>query len=292
MRASATTGPSWSSGIVRLAASRSISLRVRRWGEDPPRFVLIHGFGDGAFVWGHIAHRFVPHGAVMALDLRGHGESEHDPERRYSMADHVADVTAALAAFCPEPVELVGHSLGAEIAMHLAIRQPERVRRVVLVDGGPELDPRAMAHMHSEFLRQPWQYRTFDEFLRHLEMKLPLASPAVLSALAPHAVREEPDGTWRLRCDRALGEGPERAQDESLWSVFRSIECPVVVIRGAGSAMLQRATAARMVREHRRCTLEIVPLAGHAVPLDNPSGLVAALDRCVFTPSLRRMNGS
>jgi pimeloyl-ACP methyl ester carboxylesterase len=215
------------------------------------------------------------------MDLRGHGESDHDPNRGYSIAHYVKDVLTALDTFCPQPVQIIGHSLGAEIAMHVAMRHEVKVEGVVLVDGGPELNAGAMTHLQDEFLRQPWHYRTIDDFVLYQQSKLPLAQPALLKALAPHALRGQTNGGYQLRCDRAIAECPD-SEGETLWPVFRSIRCPVRVVRGEASSMLTRVTAARMAHELPWCSLETVPFAGHAVMLDNPSGFDVALGRYVF----------
>src|SRR5947207_87389 len=76
--------------------SSGVVLRTRQFGEGAPRFLFIHGFGEGSFVWDHVVTSVLPYGAAVAVDLRGHGESAHDPARAYGVQYHAADVFAAV----------------------------------------------------------------------------------------------------------------------------------------------------------------------------------------------------
>jgi pimeloyl-ACP methyl ester carboxylesterase len=232
--------------------------------------------GDGSFVWHHIMASLDDLGSAAAIDLRGHGDSPRDPACAYTTEHHVLDVCAALRKVCARPVVLVGHSLGAEIALRLWATERDRIRGLVLVDGGPQLASDAMAFSREQFAMQPWCYRSIDEYVDHLQERLPLTVAPLLRALAPHALRTDVRGGFQLKCDRALSTY-QRTPESSLWPLFSAISCPILLIRGAGSAILPQSIAMRMTRENARCALQTVPLAGHAVMLDNPFGFVAAL---------------
>jgi pimeloyl-ACP methyl ester carboxylesterase len=103
--------------------------------------------------------------------------------------------------------------------------------------------------------------------------------------LAPYAIREEPAGGYRLKCDKAVVNGCDRMDDEARWSLFKSIRCPLLLIRGSGSAVLSRSTAGKMAQGNTRCSMKTVPFAGHAVMLDNPSGFLAVLGSYLATLS-------
>jgi pimeloyl-ACP methyl ester carboxylesterase len=251
-------------------------LNAQRWGEGAPRLFFIHGLGHGCFIWHHIVPSLAHLGAAMAVDLRGHGDSPRDPLETYAVQTHVLDVLATLRGACPEPVIVVGHSIGAEIALRVAAAQPGWVRRLVLVDGGPELDDAALEALRQQFSEQPWSYSTIEEYAQRLRQNLPLAAPPLLRLVAAQALRADSAGGFRLKCDRALV-NCLGSKGTSIWPLFRAISIPMLAIRGAGSAILPRSVAVRMTRENPRCVLQSVPLAGHAVMLDNPLGLLSAL---------------
>lgn len=117
---------------------RGATLHVRRVVDPPaPPVLLLHGLGVGGSVWQAFARRLLPHLAAIAPDLRGHGQSDA-PADGYTPADYANDLTDLIAAE-RQPVPIIGHSLGALVALNLASREPAAVPWVVLLD--PPLDP-------------------------------------------------------------------------------------------------------------------------------------------------------
>ena len=118
-------------------------LRVGVWdpvdgGEDPPSVLLIHGVTSSHLAWSFVVDR-LPGVRAIAPDLRGRGASNR-LEGRSSMSAHADDMAAVLDAFGVDRLVVVGHSMGAFVAVVLAHLHPERVSRLVLVDGGLPLD--------------------------------------------------------------------------------------------------------------------------------------------------------
>ncbi len=238
--------------------------------------LLIHGFGDGSFVWDPILLN-LKHYASAALDLRGHGDSQWDPLQRYSVDDHVEDAAHVLDTLRLEDMVLVGHSLGAEVALRLAHRFPIRVRGLVLVDWGPDPNPQSKALVRDQFSGQGWQYASTSEYASVLADRLPLAQRSVLSSYAANALRVADSGVLELKCDPALALPNSDPDANVLRTCLRSLNCPVLLVRGAISGVLPERIARRMASETPRCQLKVIENAGHAVPLDNPAGLSAAI---------------
>ena len=107
-------------------------------GAGEPALVFIHGNGADHTAWHHQIAYFSPRRKVIALDLRGHGRSSKDPERRYSQDRFVADVLAALRTAGIQRAVLVGWSMGGSVAARLACEHPELVVALVLVDHNVE----------------------------------------------------------------------------------------------------------------------------------------------------------
>src|SRR5215471_21206345 len=102
-------------------------LFIHRWGEGSVPCVLIHGLGDGAYVWMDLLRNLPAGYEAFAVDLRGHGNSPRSADGQYLVSQHTADVIQALDSLRIDRAVLIGHSLGGEIAARIAIARPERV---------------------------------------------------------------------------------------------------------------------------------------------------------------------
>jgi pimeloyl-ACP methyl ester carboxylesterase len=265
----------------------SLRLNTVTWGEGTPTVLLLHGLGDGAFVWNHIAPVLAAQTAVIAVELRGHGDSPHDPQACYDPQTHAEDVIETMLRVGARPVILIGHSLGAIVAVHVASMAPAQVRGLVLVDGGPGMSAATMRHIREQFVTQPWVHDSIDSFAMALQRRYPLSNPQLLQGVAGHAVKPLSSGGYELKCDRQLARAKGWPDDASLRQKLKSFGGPMLLIRGAASAVLSRTDAARMANELPDCRLHAVPLAGHTVMLDNPDDLLRAIERFLAEISAR-----
>lgn len=126
--------PTVSGAFVDLP-SRGIRLHYRDWGGPGEPILLLHGLSSNSRIWDLTAQLLSSSRRVIALDMRGHGLSDV-PEDGYGFEETVADVIAFLDAIGLDSVAIAGHSWGANVALFLAARHPERAARIVLVDGG------------------------------------------------------------------------------------------------------------------------------------------------------------
>jgi pimeloyl-ACP methyl ester carboxylesterase len=280
----------------RVPGAHGIDLHVLEWSEEGVPLLLLHGFGNDAHIWEDFAPAVAPYYRTLALDHRGHGDSAWDPERRYDHDTMVADVECATAALGIERLVLVGHSLGGRIATLFAGRHPERMAGLVLVDIGPELDPRGILRirMEVESSQEP-VFGSVEEYGRLLALHYPAAQPKALLRMARHGVRQRSDGRFVLKMDPALrGAGfagspdeaaeRERQMSEAQWDALRRVACPTLVVRGAASDVFSAETADQMVDEVLASgRLAVVPRAGHSVMTDNPEGFRDAVAAFVLS---------
>jgi pimeloyl-ACP methyl ester carboxylesterase len=262
----------------RISRHGAPTLNLRETGSGEPTFLLIHGFGEGGFVWDAFLPQLASLGRTFTIDLRGHGDSDWDADSRYSSAAHLDDVNFVIDALDLKKVILIGHSLGGEIAIRFSARRPERVAGLIVVDFGPELDRAASAHIRKEFVAESRVYADHDEYAVHLEAKQPLISPELRGTVAKRALRPAAQGGFQLKRDPAMGAAGLLNADAlpALWPMLRDIRSPVLIIRGVASALLRQSVADRMVDVLPDGCLASVKLAGHAVMTDNPDDFAAA----------------
>jgi esterase len=252
-----------------------LTLHYVEWGAPPaPPMVLLHGFLAHARTWDLFARELARDYRVLALDQRGHGDSDRAPDGAYGLEQYVGDLERFFAALALPPVVLVGMSMGGRTAMVFAARHPAQVERLVIVDIGPEAPPPFAPPPNA-----PQDPGVFDspaqvaDFLRALD---PYPPEDYRQMVARYSVRQRADGRYEWKWDPRLLTGASPAAG-NYWAVLRAIACPTLVVRGAESPILPREMAERMVRELRAGRLVEVPRAGHAVQEDNAPALVAAV---------------
>jgi pimeloyl-ACP methyl ester carboxylesterase len=261
------------------SAQDGILLHHTQWGEGPPDCFLIHGLGEGSFVWSDFAPQLAAFCRVAAIDLRGHGGSDWDPDSRYSIEAHASDVEATVAAIGAGRIVLVGHSIGGNVALRVASKLGGRVCALVLVDFGPGAPAAAITHVRSAITGSHKAFAGPEEFAGLLAQTRPLAGKPELAQYAKSALRRHHDGFYRQRWDPAMvanmpADG--QASDGEIWDKLRSVRCPTLVMRGMGSALLSMETAQAMAKTLQHGKLVTVGAAGHGVMTDNPNGFASA----------------
>ncbi len=177
--------------------------------------------------------------------------------------------------------------------MSFAGRHPDRLAGLVIVDIGPDVDPRGSTRIGMEMKSQPAPvFANIDEYASVLSLNYPAGQPAALMRMARYALRQRDDDLFVLKMDPKLrGERPDdddaRAREEAAtkqaWEALARVPCPTLVVRGAASDILSPDTADKMVDEVlQNGQLEIVPQAAHSVATDNPKGFEEAVSRFVL----------
>ena len=256
----------------RLPGSGSQQLCGWGRGAGPRRVLLLHGLGDHARVWEGVERALAPFARTLAVDLRGHGDSDWAAEGDYSRAAFASDLEAVIQHLDEPQVVLVGHSLGGSLALAYAARHPSRVSALVLIDLAPRLERSAAGRLVGGLESQATPFESFEDYHAHLRERYWLAQPEALEAFARLGVRVTPEGAVAAKVDPRVARVLEdREAPGDTWDELRRVRCPTLVVRAQGSAVLSRALARQMVDEGlERGWLEEIPRAGHAVLLDNP----------------------
>ena len=274
---------------IRVGGAHGLQLHALEWSREGVPLVLLHGFSNEAHVWDDVAPVLAPYYRTLAFDLRGHGDSDRDPERRYEYDAHVADLEAATGELGIERMVLIGHSFGGRVAMFFAGRHPGRIAGLVIVDSGPEHDPRGSLRIRLENeSRGDGSFESRADYRALMARNYPASSDAVVDRLARHSLRERDDGRFEPKLDpaflsrvaersRAEQEQESKATGEALWQALARVEAPTLLIRGAASDVLSADVADRMVEVLPAGQLAVVAQASHSVMTDNPTGTVEAI---------------
>jgi 2-succinyl-6-hydroxy-2,4-cyclohexadiene-1-carboxylate synthase len=231
--------------------------------------VLLHGFTHTRASWDPVVAALGERYRALALDIRGHGtRSEVEPVELEAVLKDLADLA-------PERFTLVGYSMGGRIALHAALRLAPRIDRLVLVGASPglaEAAERAARRAADERLASEIESSSIERFAERWAQTPVLADqpPEVLAAAHADRLRNQPAGLARAL--RGLGTGAL----PSLWDRFGDVTMPVALVVGERDEKFS-VIAAQMASALPDAELVLVPGAGHAVHLEAPGAVVAAI---------------
>ena len=245
-------------------------------GEGKPPLLFLHGGSAHAHWWDLIAPAFVDRYHVLALDQRGHGDSEWPKQWEYGTSHYAADLEQLIGGWGLGAPIMVGHSMGAHNAMVYAAAHSDRLCALVIIDSLPDYNERAVAFLRTFADKPARRFASIDEAIANFRL-LPretLAPRDILDQVARHSFKRLDDGAWTHKLDRrTLIREPIR-----VWDDLRRITCPALVVKIAKSPVLSREAAERMVAELPNGRLAEVADSYHHVMFDNPAALTAVLN--------------
>jgi pimeloyl-ACP methyl ester carboxylesterase len=266
----------------RFVTLGDLRFHYRQWGsEDAPPLVLLHGVTGHAGVWDRFAATVSDRFRVLALDQRGHGQS--DWAAAYSTDLMASDLDAFARELRLAPFTLVGHSMGGINSYIFAAKYPGSLQRLVIVDFGPDIasSPGSAVVRSNIQAAATAEFGDPEEAFRAARAANPRPADADIRHRIAGALRQREDGRWVWRFDAGgyFAGGPTRRvfAPEEQWDLLKTIGCPTLIVRGAESDALSRESAERMVEVIPDCRLIEVEAAGHSVPLDNPEGFLVAV---------------
>jgi len=249
------------------------------WGGNGHPILFLHGGGLNAHTWDVVAVMLRERYRCIALDQRGHGDSEWSPVLDYGVESQREDVAGFIEALGLVNPVLVGQSMGGLNALAYATRHHARMTGLVVVDVGPEINA-AGAERIRDFSSTP-ELDSLDAFLELAVKFNPLRDPAVLRRSLFYNLRQTPAGKWSLKHDQRRSSPAAAeltaAQRARLATEISRIECPMLIVRGGVSDVLTDDAAERFARSLPKARWVRVENAGHNVQGDNPAGLLDAM---------------
>ena len=261
--------------------SHRLKLQFWDWGtEGKPTLILVHGGLDHARNWDWVARALRDDFHVYAIDLRGHGNSQHAPGALYTIAEHVLDLSALADVINDYPIYLIGHSLGGIVSTVYTGVFPERVKKLVSIEG---LGPPPNHHVHAPASqrmrrwvegirktekRDPHSYPDLDAAVNRMKEANPHLSDDVARHLTLHGTNWNSDGSLIWKFDNFARPFPPFGHNiEDMREMFGQITCPVLLFWGMESWAQdpEKDGRAAVIKNHR---LIKVPNAGHWVHHD------------------------
>ncbi len=253
-------------------------------GKQP--MLLLHGGSQSAHSWDEFSRAMRRDYHVLALDQRGHGDSDWSRTGSYGVHAHMRDIHGFVKALGLKKFVLIGLSMGGRNSIVYSAMHPERVDRLVIVDIGPEAMKKGIENIR-RFARRADVLPTFEAFVQRAHEFNPRRPIKQLRDRLRWNLRRLPGGRWTWKYDRRFRAQRAAAGREDLWTYVRRIKAPALLVRGAESDILSAQGAKRTQRAIASCRLVTVPRAGHTVPGDNPPAFAAAV-RAFLAATKRR----
>jgi pimeloyl-ACP methyl ester carboxylesterase len=242
--------------------------------------IFLHGVTGSAWDWHHVGRELggrLPSGVPIALDFRGHGDSGWSSSLSYRSEDHAADLCALIDSLSAGPVDLVGYSWGALVAVRVAAQRPQIVRSVVLTDVEASFE-----QSETDVIQRPRKFASMAEAEAARAKESPHAPGDLIALTARTGTRPAPDGQIEPKHDPYFFDRwPFRS--DNCWDDLAALPQPTLLVHAADS-FVRGEVMARMAKAVPNGQLVDLSATTHIVPVDNPTGILELLAEFLAGP--------
>ncbi len=245
--------------------------------EGRPTLVLVHGASANAWWWESVASAIAPRLRLLALDLRGHGDSEWARPPAYRPEHYAADLARFIEATTSAPPIVVGHSMGGIVALACACAYPRRQRAVVAIDLALTSSDERNRYLRRLRALPKVVYPDFETAKRRFRL-MPdegTIDAGLVARIAERSVRPAAGGGFTFKFDRESFFGGDGLD---VMEAVRQIQVPLLLVRGEKSRIMTADAATRALRINPRARLEAVAHGHHHLPLEHPAALARIIE--------------
>jgi esterase len=271
---------------VVLPSERTVGIgglrfRYLDWGNEGLQPILfLHGGALTAHTWDLCCLALRDEFHCLALDQRGHGDTDWAPDANYSITAQREDVRGFVDKLGLHRFVLAGMSMGAINALAFAIHYPEKLSHLVIIDAGPEIRRPGSSRIR-DFVNGGANPEPLDAIIERALAFNPRRDPKILRRSLMHNLRQQADGNWVWKYDRKRFQQMDRdmhtAERRALADALVKVTVPTLVVRGAESDVFHEEDAERLAQRLPDGRYVTIPRAGHTVQGDNPKDLAEAL---------------
>ncbi len=242
-------------------------------GHQP--ILLLHGFMAHAYVWDDFGQTFRNRYHVIALDQRGHGETQWCIDGAYSIYDYFSDIVCFVEILGLRDLIIIGHSMGGRNALIYTACYPENVERLVLIDARPGNDPASSKALKNLIKHIPLQAGSCEEVVEKINTLSPYLSKEVCSHIVVRGFKKMRNEMMLPKFDVGMIQQLEKLDydTEDLWPFLQNVNCLSLVIRGERSSFLSKKVAQRICRLIPNAELREIPKSSHFPAQENPIAL-------------------
>ena len=252
----------------RFVTVNGLRLHYLDWGaEGKQPFIMLHGIGRIAHTFDHIAPRFNKDYHVIAIDMRGHGDSAWSPEGAYLVEDYAKDLAAFIEQLNLRDVVLLGNSTGGRVVQVYAGTHPERVAKLVVEDVGPERTNEIASGFARRVEQEENGWASEDELVAALMRNGGRVSEELQRTYGHFGSKRRTDGRIVWKRDPNLVKGFIPTE---LWDEVLKIRCPTIYILGGNSSIVPPPTQQKLRENLTAVQIVTMPKLGHYPDQESP----------------------
>jgi pimeloyl-ACP methyl ester carboxylesterase len=262
--------------VDRYSEVNGLRIHYLDWGTSGKQpLVLLHGISRVAHNFDHLAPRFADRYHVIAVDMRGHGDSAWHPEGAYTVEDYTSDIEKLVEQMDLRDVVFWGNSTGGRVAQMMAGLHPDRVAGVIVEDVGPERPESISNQRANRMAQEDAGWETSADLQVWAKKFYGRSSDAILSNFVAHGSRTRSDGRIVWKRDPAILKGFVPTE---LWATVRKIKAPIVYILGGASTIVPPETQEALRKTLPQVQIVTMPGLGHYPSDEKPDEFVAIVD--------------
>jgi pimeloyl-ACP methyl ester carboxylesterase len=263
--------------------SEDVEIFYRAFGNAGKMPILIvHGLSYFSYDWIEIADALAADREVVAIDMRGFGNSSWSPSKSYKVQNFAADILAVMDNFGWKKATLVGHSMGGRNCTYTASAHPDRIAKLVLVDFSPTNAKAGSQRVTNTIVDMPKTFKDVDDAMAYFKVDPKTATDKQRARYEAYLMPDEGglivrrDLTFRENFRKIRDEGMKQDHGADLWECLAAVKCPTLVLRGKVSDMFAPETVEKVRATNQKITLVEID-GGHNIPGENPDGLKRAI---------------
>ncbi len=257
----------------RYLETNNLRLHYLDWGGvgNQP-MLLLHGLMGHAHMWDVFALMFRERYHVIALDQRGHGDSQWSTQGAYSVDDHFADIAGFVEALELREVVLIGHSMGGRNAFLYAACFPERVQGLIIIDSRLRDSPDSRRALKQLLAGFPIETDSLHEVVKAIQRLYSYVPDEIAYHIADYGYTRLESGRYVPKFDTRIIKQSRKTNhhSENMRPFVQTVFCPVLVVRGAESEFLSREEVAEIHRALPNGHFREIPRSTHMPVQENP----------------------
>ena len=263
--------------VDKFVTVNGLQIHYRDWGNSGAQpLILLHGIARVAHTFDHVAPYFAKNYHVIAVDMRGHGDSGWHPQGAYLVEDYTSDIEALIEELKLRSLVLWGASTGGRVAQMIAGRHADWVSSVIVEDVGPERPPAISNRRGDRMAKEANGWATIDDMLVQIKAENPRAADAILRNLVQHGSKQREDGRIIWKRDPAILKGFVPTE---LWSTVRKIKAPIIYVLGGASTIVPAETQQALKAALPQAQIVTLPELGHYPSDEKPADFLKVVDR-------------